>query len=147
MSDPSVTGTLVRSVRRVKMPKSRAGYGGVPAFRNEAECGGCEPDLFYPNGGYALDVQAAVKAQSEAAKALCRRCPVREPCLEWALSVPEKFGIWGGMTEDERSDVLKGMAPGSGKKQRRAAKNGAKASGKTEPAKAAQSGTAAGEQA
>lgn len=30
------------------------------------------------------------------------RCPVREPCLIWALDRGVAFGIWGGAMEDER---------------------------------------------
>ena len=34
------------------------------------------------------------------AKALCARCPVREPCLEMGLT--DEDGIWGGTTPGER---------------------------------------------
>ena len=37
-----------------------------------------------------------------AAKRVCAACPVRTACVEHALSVPEQFGIWGGLTEVER---------------------------------------------
>ncbi len=38
------------------------------------------------------------------AVALCERCPVRRPCLEYALSLEDSppVGVWGGKTEDER---------------------------------------------
>lgn len=35
------------------------------------------------------------------AKQICETCPVKEPCLEYAL-VNESYGIWGGMSETER---------------------------------------------
>ena len=34
-------------------------------------------------------------------------CPVRETCLEYALTVREKNGVWGGLTERERRRVLR----------------------------------------
>jgi WhiB family redox-sensing transcriptional regulator len=37
-----------------------------------------------------------------AAKKVCRRCPVRARCLNYALEARETHGIWGGYTEDER---------------------------------------------
>ncbi|MFC9355225.1 WhiB family transcriptional regulator [Rhodococcus sp. NPDC057014] len=37
-----------------------------------------------------------------AAKQLCRGCPVRARCLNYALDAYEPHGIWGGYTEDER---------------------------------------------
>jgi WhiB family redox-sensing transcriptional regulator len=36
------------------------------------------------------------------ARSLCRRCPVRQTCLEHALSQSETNGIWGGLNELER---------------------------------------------
>lgn len=38
----------------------------------------------------------------EEAKAVCRRCPAIERCLQWALETGEEFGVWGGLSEDER---------------------------------------------
>jgi WhiB family redox-sensing transcriptional regulator len=56
--------------------------------------------LFFPvsNRGPAL-IQVAQ------AKAVCARCPVLAQCRRHALVLPEPFGIWGGLTEEER-DVL-----------------------------------------
>jgi hypothetical protein len=36
--------------------------------------------------------------------ALCHICPVREKCLEWALS-HEEVGIWGGLTDAQRKQI------------------------------------------
>lgn len=36
-------------------------------------------------------------------KALCADCPVRVDCLNYALSRPEKYGVWGGLSEEERA--------------------------------------------
>ncbi|MGH3382668.1 MAG: WhiB family transcriptional regulator [Actinoallomurus sp.] len=35
------------------------------------------------------------------AKALCRTCPLRDPCLQYALAY-DLHGIWGGKTRNER---------------------------------------------
>jgi len=40
------------------------------------------------------------------AKAICATCPVREPCLEYALEIREPHGIWGGLNELERKQVM-----------------------------------------
>jgi hypothetical protein len=37
-----------------------------------------------------------------AARQVCAACPVRQPCLEYALSNRITHGIWGGLTERER---------------------------------------------
>ena len=41
----------------------------------------------------------------EAAKAVCRRCPAVERCLQWALDTGEEHGVWGGMSEEERRPI------------------------------------------
>jgi len=41
-------------------------------------------------------------ARAQAAKQICRRCPVQKECLRHALSAGERYGTWGGLSEDER---------------------------------------------
>ena len=36
------------------------------------------------------------------AKAVCAGCPVVENCLRWALAAREPYGVWGGMSTEER---------------------------------------------
>lgn len=66
-------------------------------WRHEAACLTEDPELFFPigNTGPAL-------VQIEEAKAVCRRCPVTEACLKWAIDTGQDAGVWGGMSEDER---------------------------------------------
>jgi len=40
------------------------------------------------------------------AKQICARCPVLEQCRQHALTVHERYGVWGGLTETERSCLL-----------------------------------------
>jgi WhiB family redox-sensing transcriptional regulator len=44
------------------------------------------------------------------ALAVCRRCPVLEECREHALRVGEPYGVWGGMTEQDREAIRAGDA-------------------------------------
>ena len=66
-------------------------------WRDRAACRDEDPDLFFPIGtaGSAL-------TQIEQAKAVCRRCPVLQECLRWALSTGQDVGIWGALTPEER---------------------------------------------
>jgi WhiB family redox-sensing transcriptional regulator len=34
---------------------------------------------------------------------VCESCPVRAECLDHAVSAGERYGVWGGLTSDERS--------------------------------------------
>lgn len=66
-------------------------------WRQRAACRGVDPDIFYP----------VTDEDAEDAKAICRACPVRQACLEWALERREREGVWGGATERERRRILR----------------------------------------
>jgi WhiB family redox-sensing transcriptional regulator len=36
---------------------------------------------------------------------ICATCPVLKQCAEHALSVREPYGVWGGMSEDDREAI------------------------------------------
>lgn len=63
------------------------------------DCEG-QPDLFFPED--FADLQTRHLA-TRTAKALCASCPLQKLCLDTALAKQETWGIWGGMTADERS--------------------------------------------
>ncbi len=69
-------------------------------WRRDAACTSHHPELFFPIGtaGPAL-------AQQEQARQICRGCPVRLACLEWAINVGADHGIWGGLSEQERQSL------------------------------------------
>ncbi len=69
-------------------------------WRHRAVCLDEDPELFFPigNTGPAL-------LQIEEAKAVCRRCPVTEVCLQWALESGQDAGVWGGLSEEERRSL------------------------------------------
>lgn len=72
------------------------------SWYERAECRGMDPDMFFPLGSTAVEDVAKIKC----AKAACARCPVRGECLNSAIDAwlrYGKFGIWGGLTEDERA--------------------------------------------
>jgi WhiB family redox-sensing transcriptional regulator len=41
-----------------------------------------------------------------AAKRICAGCPVRELCRRYALENEEEFGVWGGLSESERKQLI-----------------------------------------
>ena len=43
--------------------------------------------------------------RDRAAKAVCARCDVRVQCADYAIRAREPYGVWGGMTEEERERV------------------------------------------
>lgn len=94
-SEPVVFGTPMTGIhgRRLRLPVPQRDEG----WRKRAACRGLDPAIFYP-----VDDEDAAEA-----KAVCGRCPVREPCLEHALVARELLGVWGGLTERERRRLLR----------------------------------------
>jgi WhiB family redox-sensing transcriptional regulator len=69
-----------------------------------AACGPRDADLFFPEPGSLS--RKEWRRREQAAKQVCAVCPVRPSCLEEALLKPEEYGVWGGMTADERARAL-----------------------------------------
>ena len=71
-------------------------------WRDLAACRDTDANLFFPAGstGSAVD-------QIEAAKAVCRRCPVQDACLRFAFETNQEAGVWGGKDEEERRKLRK----------------------------------------
>lgn len=67
-------------------------------------CRGNHSYLFFPPS--TVERKDDRERREERAKAICRVCPVQEPCLEFAVEIREPYGIWGGLTELERRQVV-----------------------------------------
>ena len=48
--------------------------------------------------------------RADAAKAICAGCPVLMECREQALAIREPYGVWGGLSEDERRAIKRRAA-------------------------------------
>lgn len=66
-------------------------------WRQSALCREQDPELFFPIG-----TTGPAAVQVDEAKAVCRRCPVLDSCLTWALETAQDAGVWGGTSEDDR---------------------------------------------
>ena len=66
-------------------------------WRAKAACRDKDPELFFPVGNTGAAYQ-----QIEEAKAVCRTCKVIDACLKCALDTNQDYGVWGGLSEDER---------------------------------------------
>lgn len=65
-----------------------------------------QPDLFFPTSNATAGI-----LQIEEAKAVCGRCLDRDECLAAALERSERWGIFGGKTEEERASMQDGLHP------------------------------------
>ncbi|HMC52414.1 MAG TPA: WhiB family transcriptional regulator [Acidimicrobiales bacterium] len=61
------------------------------------KCRDLPPSTFFPSDGVGVDI----------ARRLCADCPVKAPCLEYALENRIDHGVWGGTSERERRRILR----------------------------------------
>ncbi len=84
-----------------RLPAPRAGDWD---WQVDAACRGLDTAVFY----HPDNERGPSRARREQrAKSVCAGCPVTAQCLRWALEVREPYGIWGGLTVDERDGVLR----------------------------------------
>ncbi|MFF4220033.1 WhiB family transcriptional regulator [Streptomyces nondiastaticus] len=76
-------------------PGGRQVLGADLMVVDHAACAGEEPELFFAKDPGAVAL----------AKHICGRCLVREACLARAIDNGERFGVFGGLTADERQDL------------------------------------------
>lgn len=55
------------------------------------------PATFFPSDGTGVDI----------ARDICATCPVKKPCLDYALQHHIDHGVWGGCSERERRRIRK----------------------------------------
>ncbi|HEY9557184.1 MAG TPA: WhiB family transcriptional regulator [Acidimicrobiales bacterium] len=70
------------------------------AWQMKAACRGPQATVFFPPSHFERKEEKLDR--EERAKAICRTCSVREPCLSYAVRIREPHGIWGGLNEAER---------------------------------------------
>jgi hypothetical protein len=56
----------------------------------------------------------AMPNSRQAARAIraCLLCPVRDECLASSLAYGDEFGIWGGLTADDREPLTRRLREG-----------------------------------
>lgn len=71
-----------------------------------AECRGTNTRIWFPFDDRGRNLSRPTDDSAYAtAKVICDRCPVRAQCLEHALSVGERHGMWGGLTPQQRHTI------------------------------------------
>lgn len=70
-----------------------------PSWMEHAACRGMPVELFFPERG------EPVKNALET----CKKCPVRQQCLDMAINNPEREGIWGGQSSRSRRVIRRNL--------------------------------------
>jgi WhiB family redox-sensing transcriptional regulator len=60
-----------------------------------ALCTQGDSESFFPGKG----------GSSDEARHTCMSCQVRVYCLEWALEHNERYGVWGGLSDQQRREL------------------------------------------
>lgn len=76
---------------------------GLWAWQEKAACRGVDTEKFFLERGARSRNK---RKQEEEAVRICRSCPVLVECRRWALEVPEYYGVWGGLTADQRMQLM-----------------------------------------
>ncbi|MCK4176802.1 WhiB family transcriptional regulator [Aciditerrimonas ferrireducens] len=80
----------------------------VEGWQARAACRGPQASAFFPPSTAERKEQKLAREQR--AKAICRTCVVQRECLEYALRIREPHGIWGGLNEAERKQLVSQQA-------------------------------------
>lgn len=59
-----------------------------------------DPDLWFPYR----------EGDSKYAAAVCRDCPVKQECLDYAIAAGENYGVWGAKTPTQRKHLAEQRA-------------------------------------
>jgi WhiB family redox-sensing transcriptional regulator len=85
---------------RVELPEVTKRILPFVEWHERARCRGMGEETFF---GADPDERPTLKLSELArARAICAQCSVARECLQWALSKPEKFGVWGGTSGRQR---------------------------------------------
>lgn len=66
-------------------------------------CRGMDSGMFFHPDGERGPARAMRETR---AKEVCRGCPVLRECRRHALAVHERYGVWGGLSEQDRERLL-----------------------------------------
>jgi WhiB family redox-sensing transcriptional regulator len=93
-------GRLAWNHRDMNHPSASPGF----EWRERAACLPHPTVLFFG----VDDNETAVEkhTREDEAKRICALCDVRQECLDHALAAREPYGIWGGLNEIERRQLL-----------------------------------------
>jgi WhiB family redox-sensing transcriptional regulator len=70
----------------------------------KAACRGPHAAVFFPPPHFERKSDRLERERR--AKRICAQCDVRDECLEYSIQIREPHGIWGGLNEAERRDLL-----------------------------------------
>jgi WhiB family redox-sensing transcriptional regulator len=83
-----------------KQPLARVPADTTWFWQDHAACKGADQRIFFHP---QHERGRARRMRDHAAKMMCARCPVRIQCADYAVRAHEPYGVWGGLTEEDRA--------------------------------------------
>ncbi len=85
-----------------QQPLSKVPADAAWGWQELGACREADTELFFhPQNERGL----ARLRRDRAAKAVCARCDVRIECADYSIRSREPYGVWGGLTEEERERI------------------------------------------
>lgn len=73
-------------------------------WSEQGSCREADPNLFF----HPQNERGAARIMRDrAAKAICANCTVRIECADYAVRAREPYGVWGGLTEEDREAIYR----------------------------------------
>lgn len=70
---------------------------------DDAACNGQETSIFFDHEDSRGEKRAVLL---NAARSICSGCSIQSGCLDFAVRSGQQFGVWGGLTAAERSELF-----------------------------------------
>ncbi len=83
-----------------------SGVLGLSSWRLWAACRTVDTAVFFSPDA---ERGRAREAREARAKAICAHCPVIRECAIYALTAGERYGVWGGLSEQDRAALRLGL--------------------------------------
>jgi WhiB family transcriptional regulator, redox-sensing transcriptional regulator len=85
-----------------QQPLARVPEDAIWHWQERGACRTADPVLFF----HPQNERGSQRRRRDAAaQAICSKCPVRVPCADYAIRAREPYGVWGGLTEEEREVI------------------------------------------
>lgn len=80
----------------------------IPEFSTTGDCTNYDPEWWFPEEK-AGRTSWSRTYEANTARNICKDCPIRKECLEYAVQFNGITGIWGGTDRHERSAMQKAL--------------------------------------
>lgn len=85
-----------------QQPLAQVPQDAIWEWQERGACREADPTLFFhPQNERGL----ARQRRDQSAKQVCADCSVRIECADYAIRSREPYGVWGGLTEEDREQI------------------------------------------